>query len=91
MTRLIDADELLETLDSYEITKWYHGDLETIILYSPTVDAEPVRHGKWIPIIERPTRWCAFHKLAGHQCSLCGRIEKKNEPYCNCGAKMDVI
>lgn len=66
--------------------------IESVLEYAenlPTVDAEPVRHGKWIPIIDRPTWACAFHKLAGYQCSLCGRIEKENEPYCNCGAKMD--
>ena len=45
---LIDREELLKTLDSYELTKWYHGDLITIIFDAPTVDAVPVRHGKWL-------------------------------------------
>ena len=31
---------------------------------------------------------CA-HYTSNH-CSLCGRVEIKKEPYCNCGAKMDV-
>ena len=39
---LIDREELLKTLDSYELTKWYHGDLITIIFDAPTVDAVEV-------------------------------------------------
>ena len=36
-----------------------------------------------------PEKWddetCQDHYI----CSVCGRIEMKAEPYCNCGAKMD--
>lgn len=39
---LIDREDLLKTLDSYELTKWYHGDLITIIFDAPTVDAVEV-------------------------------------------------
>ena len=49
MTRLIDADAL--NLD-YEVDmaddwKTAH-EMANIVKYAPTVDAVPVRHGKWI-------------------------------------------
>lgn len=28
--------------------------------------------------------------LSGYTCSICGRTEKEKEPYCHCGAKMDL-
>ena len=55
---------------------------------APAVDAEPVRRGRWEPVlefvhnVERPV-------LTGWKCSECGRNEQFIEPYCNCGAKMD--
>jgi hypothetical protein len=73
MPRLIDADEL----DSVVI--------DSVIFEFPTVDAEPVRHGKW--------------ELAedGWYCSACELYppfdcdpEEKGIPYCPyCGARMD--
>jgi hypothetical protein len=47
----------------------------------PTVDAEPVRHGKWI---EYPTA------DGMNQCSACGILRFGESNYCpNCGARMD--
>jgi len=62
--------------------------LESIIdevKYEKAVDAEPVRHGKWI--VERRSKF-PFDGVS-IKCSLCGRYEYKKEPYCHCGAKMD--
>lgn len=52
----------------------------------PTIDAEPVRHGRWIPIELHKI----FGVLHGVECSLCGKeIVIKGYNYCpNCGAKM---
>lgn len=36
-----------------------------------------LRHGRWID------------KETCYVCSLCGRVERLQEPYCHCGAKMD--
>lgn len=48
----------------------------------PAVDAEPVRHGKWIYREEGLTYWW--------ECSICSDYESKKTPYCpNCGARMD--
>lgn len=74
MTRLIDADSIPWFVEGV-------GDIPVItkeeIDDMPTVDAVPVRHGKWI--IED-----------GHVCcSECGEISKEYNwcPYC--GARMD--
>ena len=56
---------------------------------APTVDAVPVVHGRWIPNIRENTRaYPPYEWQDGFKCSLCGRVERKKEPYCNCGAKM---
>lgn len=56
----------------------------------PAADVEPVRHGKW-----RLVRRMAA--CGEYECSVCGRIETfgcfnkpENNPYCHCGAKMDL-
>ena len=80
--RLIDADALLRntvynTLSAPYITK---RDVEE----APTVDAAPVRHGRWIKETDRENHW---------NCSECGvvvGIVAEYSPYCyKCGAKMD--
>ena len=59
------------------------------VLGIPTADVAPVAHGEWMQrVIERSDSdgdWLAVE----YHCSLCGRIEYRKEPYCNCGAKMD--
>lgn len=82
--RLINADALIEEIHSYtmydEISKY---DIERAIDDAPTVDAEPVRHGRW-----------EFMNDYTGRCSVCKEevdIDHLNEPmYCEkCGAKMD--
>ena len=72
--RLIDADAFKEKLAEEEITF-------PLIDEQPTVDAVPVRHGKWVeyPIAD-----------GMNQCSECGMLRFGCSNYCpNCGAKMD--
>jgi len=89
MTRLIDAD----ALNMYERLKSYYGDAwrdaQEEIDNAPTIDAEPVRHGKWIT-------YCKTKDSNLLICSECkmlfnvgmGRIDESH--YCpNCGARMD--
>ena len=87
--RLIDADRLKAhycwwsggtkemTIDEAKKT------FDTIIDVQPTVDAEPVRHGKWL---KNGDRYC--------ECSVChheGNISGA-DIYCwYCGAKMDEV
>ena len=50
-------------------------------------DVVPVRHGRWITKQEKDT-FAGY--LYSYECSECGRVEQCKEPYCNCGAKMDL-
>lgn len=91
--RLIDADTLKNemcedcsgdctracTRDCYEVQ---------LIKAQPTIEAEPVRRGKWLHTEDYIT-------ISG-QCSECGWVSAVGEtdvagmPYCpNCGAKME--
>ena len=92
MPRLIDADALLSSFDVRKVVEYdesgcgmdYKAVPVEAIENAPTIDAEPVRHGRWIHDI---------NNLYG--CSEClGRetmSQKKLKPYCpNCGAKMDL-
>lgn len=100
--RLIDADAVYKIFESCEIKKatignpltdWEYGytcgieRAESEIECAPTVDAEPVRHGRWIPV-ENDDMFC--------YCSECGTheyretIEVLRYDYCPyCGAKMN--
>lgn len=87
--RLIDADALVE----YKVT----GEIDNLsgdfvpgfaIAMAPTIDAEPVRYGKWQHL--GGDEWC---------CTVCGEViytegswEKPTHKYCHeCGAKMEEI
>lgn len=83
MERLIDANALLKAINKFPYG--YRGMIESEIENQPTVDAVPVRHGKWI-LDEFGTR-----------CSACGSYAYRDKfdkpwesPYCPiCGARMD--
>ena len=89
--RLIDADKLYDDIARYRDENMLGGgnllvdDILEDINLSPTVDAEPVRHGKWIFNSERYS-W---------ECSECQRqtgsiFEESKSKFCkNCGCRMD--
>ena len=92
MARLIDADAVIKELDEYEREVGVRCGNEflagvdiarELIVKAPTIDAEPVRHGRWI----------------NGECSECGEhapywsmsTTYYKSPYCYlCGAKMDL-
>lgn len=93
--RLIDADALgigKANRDCFDDPKYADGwnNAIEIINNAPTIEAEPVRHGRWIYGAENFT--CGNHNA---ECSVChcniswsGCDEDFN--YCpKCGAKMD--
>lgn len=105
--RLIDADELRQKMcyvciDTDEETekgrvKWDSGlwirykVFEDTLILAPTVDAEPIRHGKW----KKSGYWGRVYK-----CDQCGNYldfdgvntGRGSANYCpNCGAKMDEV
>lgn len=55
----------------------------------PAADVVPVVHGVWIEEEKKIEFYGCIDKQTFYKCSLCGRYEEKQEPYCNCGAKMD--
>lgn len=73
-----------------EVTRGYIASLSA-------ADVAPVRHGRWIeehgetfiPIEYDTNGEPILHNYVGYHCSLCGRYEPVQEPYCNCGALMD--
>lgn len=96
--RLIDADALMQALGIFK--DYEHGNphfmnsIETnreLVIGAPTIDAEPVRHGRWV-ICEDG---CGD---THYQCSACGdewtlidgTPQENGMKYCpHCGAKMD--
>ncbi len=85
--RLIDA----EKLEKYKVdccvslTEWMEGwndAIDIIMSETPTVDAEPVRHGHWESL---------YWAFDFYRCSKCGFEQRLEEfPYCpKCGTKMD--
>lgn len=95
--RLIDADALKENLSKWlkEVDPTHPSDIPPIddiivstlmtIEEEPTVEAEPVRHGKWLTPRGHENARC---------CSVCKCIYHKDSvpfyEYCpNCGAKME--
>ena len=86
--RLIDA----EKLEKYKadccisLTEWQEGwndAINMIIDETPTVDAEPVRHGHW-------NKYPTTDGWDIAECSECGHCGIIEHNYCpDCGAKMD--
>ena len=82
--RLIYADDFLDLfyVASAEQDKSFISTVEMVVSDTPTVDAEPVRHGRW----KLETKRIA-------SCSSCGMLRDVETQtawcYCpNCGAKM---
>lgn len=92
--RLIDADALMKEFaefvkesnnsDFADVPTW--NDAVSLLGSAPTVEAEPVRHGRWIES-DSPGDCC-------YRCSECGFMRDAYlldiGNYCpKCGAKMD--
>lgn len=101
--RLIDADALKERKfpnSESEYTVGWNDAISAIMVFRPTIDAEPVRHGKWIDTGKTELNLEDDAELRIFRCSECG-LEVSAEkyphekaffltPFCsNCGARMD--
>ena len=86
MARLIDADALLKDSDKREGAYGLIFSAEDI-RNAPTIEAEPVKHGKWIKMHSKEgeeSTWCCS------ECSYPVSIWMIKENYCpNCGSRMD--
>lgn len=97
--RLIDSEELIETLcigcmkySSGICCNEYGRCAEySIIKQMPTIDAEPVLHGRWIPYgCEDDDMWICSNCMENVIFSMheSDRVEKQRY-CCRCGARMD--
>lgn len=80
--RLIDADALIEALDSFILdeTTDVHGDTVREILERLTT-IEEHKTGKWLETDSHEPCW--------YKCDQCGRLYDLPDKYCpNCGADM---
>lgn len=98
--RLIDADALKEYMGCADAVKHgnkteeqLHNSYSTIMMYEvadyiddmPTIEADPVRHGRWVnPHMNKYGHPC-------HHCSECDFLaSQKDRNFCpHCGARMD--
>lgn len=90
MDDLISREALLDCMPKDD--QLMSLDVRRYIIDAPAVDAEPVRHGKWL----KPSRMLPPEYLDNKRCSVCanfalndrlGRVRLSN--YCpSCGAKM---
>ena len=95
--RLIDADALEKWLATNKAnvnpldynTKATYAECITMVKAMETIDAEPVRHGRWVKM-DTTGRYDGENVW---NCSVCGYpvgIWTVGSKYCpNCGAKMD--
>lgn len=97
MSRYIDADALREHMyhEAFEtdsgLQKWDSGLwiryqlFESVLNTEITVDAEPIRHGRWIMEFDEKSQCTDWH------CSDCGKHGRGDYKRCPwCGAKMEV-
>lgn len=104
--RLIDADAivaLIREIDPTDYGTMYdylsHGTAKDVIgdvihlvqADAPTIDAEPVRRGRWIGWHgDYMTRKGAYKHFHYYECSECSRCTAVKSDFCpRCGAKMD--
>lgn len=91
MAEYIERDAVISDLEAAE----KHGGMGMIIANTlkqyvkrvPAADVAPVVHGRWEDDVYTDPYGGKWTK---YRCSLCGRIEVVKEPYCSCGAKMDL-
>ena len=77
---LISKEDLLTKFETGALL--FQPEVKRIIKIQPEVDAEPVRHGKWIEHKDYPG--------LAYLCSECGRFTTERSHFCpDCGAKMD--
>lgn len=94
--RLIDGDKLRK--DVIDLPALYNGFSDTydkayildLVDEQPTIEAEPVRHGRWVK--PNPKGIVTYDEHAYAECSVCHTAEYLGYgmAYCpSCGAKMN--
>ena len=91
--RLIDADMLLKEIENNYSQAWAGRDFADIVQQQPTINAKPVKHGRW-DTYDVVKILASGRTLDGFcQCEACGSIFPINfseYSFCpECGARMD--
>lgn len=81
-----------------KLPRFAHGyqtaleDAAAFLKRMPTIEAEPVKHGKWVPVYHQYHNKYETVMIAdAWDCSLCDRRYGERTNYCpNCGATMDL-
>lgn len=82
MPRYIDADELINKLNSDDSLKHARGLIKLYVKEQPTADVKPVIHAKW--------DYWSSSRDSGWECSNCEKDSPCEGAYCpNCGARME--
>ena len=96
MGRLIDADAIVEYVRKYSPISDGADLLETWLEDAPTVDAVPVRHGRWIKKrywsegVGMGERYGYYYSCSKCGNLVCGGYDECGKKYCDeCGARMD--
>ena len=92
MSRYIDAEQIPWIKTVYSEGAVFEMAYKPQVNEIPTADVELIRHAYWVKHDQyvRDSDGEPIMKIGEvYECSLCGRLEEKEEPYCNCGAKMD--
>lgn len=105
--RLIDGDEAIEKVQDIEpififkvsevIATQRTSDVIAMLENAPTIEAEPVKTGKWISREVDHTEHMVADGTQTAKCSVCGKYHTtpylyffKDYAYCpNCGARME--
>lgn len=102
MAEYIDREALLQEIrtqkdaakTNYPKQHFVVGDVLDCICRAQAADVAPVVHGEWIRY--DASYWRYSHSGAypvnrrRFKCSVCGRTVSRKEPYCHCGARMDL-
>lgn len=91
MEKYINSKKFIQYLDDMETMGFsgcvFYGLREYIEKNSE--DIAPVVHAYWIKTANTWTHDLNETIKPVYRCSKCGRIETVQEPFCNCGAKME--
>lgn len=90
MDKFVKAEDVKDLLNGLDSLPW-EDEVESMVDGLVVDDVEKVRHGYWKEETEYyDDDWGECNVREVFECSLCGRTERRKEPYCNCGAKMDL-
>lgn len=98
MAEYIDKDALLDDIaaavENGGLGAVVAGTMKRYIMRVPADNVAPVVHARWIEVgFEAQDvfgRLPPVKVVRGYRCSVCNRFERGKEPYCHCGAKMDL-